>query len=340
LFTALAVAIALILIDVFVSDGSKSVGDDEELEHLYEENSRLTRDLEALQDEKASLLSEVLDSRKNIGTVSSDTASRDAEIDELKEQILHLKNKLKASASAPVLTERAAHEPARDIKKTPSGQDYSAETYCAAVSQWAMDSVKPLRTVKKFAETCEDKEVAKDAELLGNAMEKILYFSSIDNIKTTPKNEKVVLNDILRDLLKKYSPVFNEKKIGIFRKGLENSIVTDKVWFVFGFSQLLGNALYSTGDFGKISIMAKEDEQNVYLSLEDSSMGIHDEEMKHIFEPGFVSEEARRISGNTTSTCLYLAKKAFDKIGVPLTVESVYGKGTKAQLRFEKPLEM
>lgn len=333
LIAAAVVTVLLIVIDILLFNGKK---DDEEITkemviNLDTENNQLSARLREMETEKETLMNEVLDSRKTIEQMKSDAEQQSAVTEELKERVLELNNKLS-------IAKRTEDENA-DVQasvRPDMGQDYSTDVYCTAVSQWAMDLVKPLRTVKRFAETCDNREVAREAEQLSTSVEKILYFSSIDNIQTTVKNDKIVLNDLLRDILKKYSAAFNEKKIGIFRKGLENTIVTDKVWFVFGFSQLINNALYSTGDFGKISIMAKEDEQYVYLLLEDSSMGIHEEEMAHIFEPGFVSEEARRISGNTTSTCLYLAKKAFDKIGVPISVESVYGKGTKVIVRFNK----
>ena len=336
LFAALALTVILVTVDIFVS-GNQNATDTaaaEEIEAFSEENLMLTRKVSDLEAEKETLLSEVFESRKALEALKDEAQQQTAVNEELKERVLELNNKLSI-----VGHEAADRKEFLKAEQQTPNSDYSADVYCSAVSQWAMDLVKPLRSIKKFAENTDDKDIIREADQLSGCVEKILYFSSIDSIETNIKNEKVVLNDILRDILKKYSTAFNEKKIGIFRKGLESIILTDKVWFVFGFSQLLSNAIYSTGDFGKISIMAKEDEQYVYLLLEDSSMGIHEEELKHIFEPGFVSEEARRISGNTTSTCLYLAKKAFDKIGNELTVDSIYGKGTKVMVRFDKYIE-
>lgn len=211
------------------------------------------------------------------------------------------------------------------------------QIYRETIGQWSADTIAPIRNLKKFADLSDDKELSKNADIVFGNIEKILYFTNIDKINGKTELTSCVLNNVIKEILKKYTYIFNEKKIGIFRKGLESVVSTNKIWFVYGFSQVLYNALYSTGEFGKIAIISKEDESNVYLTVEDSSMGIRDEELENVFEPGFISSEAKRISGNTTSTCLYLAKKAFEKAGADISAESKYGMGTKITMTFKKP---
>jgi len=223
-----------------------------------------------------------------------------------------------------------------NVSTESSADNKDIEVYRDTIGQWTVDTINSVRAVKKYADSHDDKELSKNSEIIFGNLEKILYFTNIDKLDGQVEMSNCALTNVVKEVLKKYTYIFNEKKIGIFRKGLESVVVTNKVWLAYGFSQVLYNALHSTGEFGKISIIAKEDDENVYLTVEDSSMGIREEEMADIFKPGFVSSEAKRISDNTTSTCFYLAKKAFEKIDGQLSVESKYGMGTKVTMTMKK----
>lgn len=187
------------------------------------------------------------------------------------------------------------------------------QIYRETIGQWSADTIAPIRNLKKFADLSDDKELSKNADIVFGNIEKILYFTNIDKINGKTELTSCVLNNVIKEILKKYTYIFNEKKIGIFRKGLESVVSTNKIWFVYGFSQVLYNALYSTGEFGKIAIISKEDESNVYLTVEDSSMGIRDEELENVFEPGFISSEAKEFPETQPQPVFILQKRHLKK---------------------------
>lgn len=326
IFTAAAAIISVIFIVVDIVYYSKK--DEMRLRALSREKDELANEREILtvevghvKEENSKLYSKLKESAALLEEMDKDCQVKDETIAELNEKITLLLSPKKVTA------ERTSDT---IVSEVPSDIPY--EVFCNAVAQCAASSVKSVKSLKRGVEASENPALKKDIDYINNTFEKILYVSTIDKFEANLKPERCALNEIIKDVLRRYSSNFNERKIGIIRKGLELSTVIDKRWFSYGFSQIVYSALCSTGEFGKIAICAKEVEEGILISVEDSSMGLRDDEIENVFSPSFVGIEASRISGNESSMCMYLAKKAFEKIGAEIVVESKYGRGTKVHI--------
>ncbi|PKL82293.1 MAG: hypothetical protein CVV24_10885 [Ignavibacteriae bacterium HGW-Ignavibacteriae-3] len=100
------------------------------------------------------------------------------------------------------------------------------------------------------------------------------------------------------------------------------------------FVNLVDNALKYTND-GSVSVLISENENGfVFVSLEDTGIGISPEYMKMIFKP-FTQEDrgySRKFEGNGLG--LSLVKKYCDLNNATITVESEKGKGSKFTVTF------
>ena len=140
------------------------------------------------------------------------------------------------------------------------------------------------------------------------------------------KIEQYAVDDMVRQVIRKYAKIFISKKIKIKFKPTGRYIVTDDKWFVFVLEQLISNALKYTKK-GQISIYMKEKS----LVIEDTGIGIPAEDLPRIFEKGFTGYNGRE-NKKSTGIGLYLCKNIMDKLQWNITADSEVGRGTKIYL--------
>lgn len=130
------------------------------------------------------------------------------------------------------------------------------------------------------------------------------------------------LDEIVRESIRKYAPLFVRKKIKLNYEPIGQTVLTDKKWLAFIVEQLLSNAVKYT-ERGEITITAEDK----VLKISDTGIGIAPEDIPRIFERGYTGYNGR--SGRkSTGLGLYLSKKAADKLSHKLSVSSVLGEGS------------
>ena len=112
---------------------------------------------------------------------------------------------------------------------------------------------------------------------------------------------------------------------------MDYRVITDEKWFVFCLEQLLSNSIKYTAQ-GGIAIRTRAGEEMITLELEDTGMGIREEDLPRIFEKGFTGYNGR-MDKRSTGIGLYLCSRVFDSLGIPVKVESREGCGTKVILQ-------
>ena len=93
------------------------------------------------------------------------------------------------------------------------------------------------------------------------------------------------------------------------------------------------DAVKYTRNGGKISIYMKEtfNSADRILVIEDNGIGITKEDIPRIFERGYTGYNGR-MSKKSSGIGLYLCRKAADKLGISIAIESKLDKGTKVLL--------
>lgn len=157
-------------------------------------------------------------------------------------------------------------------------------------------------------------------------VEMALNYLRVEDISSDLVFKKHELDDMVRQVIRKYAKIFISKKIKIDFKPTKACIVTDEKWFIFVLEQLISNALKYTKK-GQISIYMKEKS----LVIEDTGIGIPAEDLPRIFEKGFTGYNCRE-NKKSTGIGLYLCKNIMDKLQWNITVDSEVGSGTKIYL--------
>lgn len=157
-------------------------------------------------------------------------------------------------------------------------------------------------------------------------VEMALNYLRVEDISSDLSFKKYAIDDMVRQVIRKYSKIFISKKIKMNFKPTERYVVTDEKWFVFVLEQIISNALKYTKQ-GQISIYMEENS----LVIEDTGIGIPAEDLPRIFEKGFTGYNGRE-NKKSTGIGLYLCKNIMDKLQWNITADSEVGTGTKIYL--------
>ena len=155
------------------------------------------------------------------------------------------------------------------------------------------------------------------------------YLKMID-YSTDMDITQVNLDDIIKNLLKKYSLLFIHNHISLEYQSNLTYVVSDSQWLTILIEQILSNALKYTEN-GKISIQYLEDKHA--LEIKDTGIGIRSEDIPKIFDRGYSGFNGR-MNEKSSGLGLYLAKKISERLNIQIEVESKLSKGSIFRLVF------
>lgn len=158
----------------------------------------------------------------------------------------------------------------------------------------------------------------------------LLAYLYIDSEFSDYVFKNVELDEVLRDSIRKYAPLFIRKKIRIEYEEMDTSFITDEKWLKFIIDQLLSNALKYTKE-GIIKIFWKDNS----IFIEDTGIGIVEEDLPRIFERGFTGVNGR-IDKKSTGIGLSLCKDISKELSIELRVDSKRGQGTSCRLKIQE----
>ena len=157
-----------------------------------------------------------------------------------------------------------------------------------------------------------------------------LQYIRLDHIHHDLSFQKISLDYLVSQEIKKQSLFFFEKDIKVDYQIKDIQILTDEKWSAFVIEQILSNALKYTQQG---SIKFYNDHEKLYI--QDSGIGIKESNLPRVFERGFTGFQGRNDK-KASGLGLYLCKNIFDKLGHLISIESTIGKGTTVCLDFTK----
>ena len=133
------------------------------------------------------------------------------------------------------------------------------------------------------------------------------------------KNECCSVDEIVREIVVKYNPVFFSKKVGIGIKRIGLSVFSDRDALTAVIDELIVTALIKT-EKGGVRIYSDKGEKQA-LIIEDTSPGINPLDLAKIFERG-------------SNISMYALKHITDALNIKIDVESLEGRGFAVRLEF------
>lgn len=145
--------------------------------------------------------------------------------------------------------------------------------------------------------------------------------------------EKVSVDGVIRDTIKKYAKIMIRRHIGMNYSGTVQEVYTDGKWLAFILEQLLSNAIKYTPQ-GGVTIETAEEKDRFFVTIKDTGIGIKAEDLPRVFEKGYTGYNGH-ADKKATGIGLYLCRQMADKLGHTIRMESEIGKGTKVWIGFD-----
>ena len=179
----------------------------------------------------------------------------------------------------------------------------------------------------------ETKELKQELFKVDFYVDAVLQYLRLEDMSSDFKFDYYNLDSIVKQSVKKYATQFIYRKIKIELGNLDTMVLTDEKWISFVIEQLLSNAIKYTKSDGTVKIYLKEtfNKNDKILVIEDTGIGISEEDLPRIFERGFTGYNGR-LDKKSTGIGLYLCKKATNKLSHKISIESRYGVGTKVMI--------
>lgn len=145
--------------------------------------------------------------------------------------------------------------------------------------------------------------------------------------------EKVSVDGVISDTIKKYAKIMIRRHIGINYSGTGQEVYTDGKWLAFMLEQILSNAIKYTPQ-GVVTIETAEEKDWFFITIKDTGIGIKAEDLPRVFEKGYTGYNGH-ADKKATGIGLYLCRQMADKLGHTIRMESEIGKGTKVWIGFD-----
>ena len=218
----------------------------------------------------------------------------------------------------------------KEYKTYISKSDIAKSDMIDYYTMWVHQIKTPISAMKLLIQTSES-EISSDlsSELfkIEQYVEMVLSYIRLGSNENDFVIKEYDLDNIVRQAITKYAPLFIRKKINLDFQPTTYKVLTDEKWLVFVIEQLLSNAIKYTNK-GKISIYPLEDKK---LVIEDTGIGISQEDIPRIFDKGFTGYNGR-TDKKATGLGLYLCKNILDKLSHKISIESEVGVKTKVIL--------
>lgn len=194
---------------------------------------------------------------------------------------------------------------------------------------WAHQVKTPIAAMNLLLQSGEVKQRELSAELfkIEQYVEMVLGYLRTEQMTSDLTLKEYDLLSVIRQAVRKYSRLFIIQKIKLNLEEMEYSMLTDEKWILFAIEQILSNALKYTNEGGSISIYMAKD-RNDTLVIEDTGIGISQEDLPRVVEKGFTGYNGRDHK-KSTGLGLYLSREILKKLNHQLTLESEVGVGTK-----------
>lgn len=142
--------------------------------------------------------------------------------------------------------------------------------------------------------------------------------------------EKVVLDKVIKTLLKKYSLIFINKRISLDYEDTNVEVIADSKLLSIMIEQILSNALKYT-EKGNITISF--DKERNSLSIKDTGIGIRDEDLVKIFDRGYSGFNGR-VNHKSSGLGLFLVREISKILKLRVEVKSKLGQGSEFLIIF------
>ena len=134
------------------------------------------------------------------------------------------------------------------------------------------------------------KMLTEQNDRLGKMVKTLLDMSEL---QTVGRDEKIILNDLVDEVLEDLEPLAQEKNIKLIGKYKNITMIGSDILIYRLVYNLVENAIKYNHLDGQVTVNAYKNQKHIYLSVEDTGSGIPKELRERVFEPFFRVDKSR-----------------------------------------------
>ena len=205
----------------------------------------------------------------------------------------------------------------------------------------------PITTIKSYTETLMDHEdidnklyekflsvINDECDRMARIVRDLLQLSNFDYNKTKWNMVDYSVEKLIEEACLKLEFSFREKKQKLNLSIEEDipDIVIDKDGIEQVILNVISNAIKYTPENGEISILARQLDDNVVVTVKDNGIGIPEEDIGRIFERFYRVDKGRSRELGGTGLGLSIAKQIVEAHGGDIVLRSEYKVGTEVDI--------
>ncbi len=172
---------------------------------------------------------------------------------------------------------------------------------------------------------------------LSNLLNDLIDISMIESGEMRMSYRYFEINEFIEKIVSEFSMQAEEKNIKIiFNKGKAGlKVFGDKEKIRLVFVNLIQNAMKYT-DMGEIEVKLEDEKKFVNFIIQDTGIGIPDDDLGRIFERFYRVDKARSKAAGGTGLGLAIVKHIIEAHNSKIFVESILGQGSKFSFKLKK----
>lgn len=199
---------------------------------------------------------------------------------------------------------------------------------------WTHQIKTPISAMRLYIQS-EDTELCgklrTELQRIEAYVEMVLAFQKLESGGIDYVIKEHDIDEILRQSVKKFSSEFIMRKIKLIYEPFRVKAVTDEKWLSFVIEQIISNSLKYT-EKGSITLRLEEP---LTIVIEDTGIGISEEDLPRIFENGFTGCNGR-ADKRASGIGLYICRRICENLGAEISAESEPGKGTAVRIKLPR----
>lgn len=187
--------------------------------------------------------------------------------------------------------------------------------------------------------TLEQKEFLKRGyatnERMISLVNDLLNVSRIEEGRFGYEFKPVAIENIIDNLLKIIQPLIQEKRINfIFNKPADElpKINADEEKLLLALENILNNAIKYTPPQGKITLLVKENDDKIELTVSDTGVGVPKDQLPKLFTKFFRGSNVIRLQTDGSGLGLFITKNIIEKHKGQISLQSMENKGATIQI--------
>ena len=186
--------------------------------------------------------------------------------------------------------------------------------------------------VEMYQEFMQD--IAKEIDRENQIITDLLSLVKMDKTGQNINIQTVNINDLLEQTLKRLRPIAEKKNVEMVMESFRPvTAEIDEMKFTLAISNLVENAIKYNHNNGWVHVSLNADHKYFYIKVEDSGIGIPEEDQPHIFERFYRVDKSHSREIGGTGLGLAIARNAVIAHRGAIKVYSNEGEGTTFTVR-------